>query len=60
MVVGVPLHEVDETILQLVSLAALLSLLAIVGTVFASRSWFVAQPPPAESGAQRRSSRSPS
>ena len=38
LVVGVPLHEVDETILQLVSLAALLSLLAIVGTVFASRS----------------------
>ena len=38
LVVGVPLHEVDETILKLVSLAALLSLLAIVGTVFASRS----------------------
>ena len=38
LVVGVPLHEVDETILQLVSLAALLSLLAIVGTAFASRS----------------------
>ena len=41
LVVGVPLHEVDETILQLVSLAALLSLLAIVGTVFASRSLIV-------------------
>jgi two-component system, OmpR family, sensor kinase len=37
-VVGVPLHEVDETIFQLVGVAALLSLLAIVGTIFASRS----------------------
>jgi len=38
LVVGVPLHEVDETIIQLVGIAALLSLFAIVGTVFASRS----------------------
>jgi two-component system, OmpR family, sensor kinase len=37
-VVGVPLHEVHETILQFLALAALLSLLAIVGTIFASRS----------------------
>jgi two-component system OmpR family sensor kinase len=41
LVVGVPLHEVDETIIQLVGIAALLSLLAIVGTVFASRSLVV-------------------
>jgi two-component system, OmpR family, sensor kinase len=41
LVVGVPLHEVDQTILQLVGLAALLSLLAIVATVFASRSLVV-------------------
>ncbi|HKN45737.1 MAG TPA: HAMP domain-containing sensor histidine kinase, partial [Propionibacteriaceae bacterium] len=34
-------HEVDETIIQLVGIAALLSLLAIVGTVFASRSLVV-------------------
>ena len=38
LVVGVPLHEVNETIIQLVGIAALLSLFAIVGTVFASRS----------------------
>jgi two-component system OmpR family sensor kinase len=41
LVIGVPLHEVNETIAQLVGLAALLSLLAIVGTVFASRSLVV-------------------
>jgi two-component system, OmpR family, sensor kinase len=41
LVVGVPLREVDETIIQLVGIAALLSLLAIVGTVFASRSLVV-------------------
>jgi two-component system, OmpR family, sensor kinase len=41
LVVGVPLHEVDETIVQLVGLAALFSLLAIAGTVFASRSLVV-------------------
>jgi two-component system, OmpR family, sensor kinase len=41
LVVGVPLHEVDETILQLLGIAALLSLLAIAGTVFASRSLVV-------------------
>jgi two-component system, OmpR family, sensor kinase len=41
LVVGVPLHEVNETIAQLVGLAALLSLLAIVGTAFASRSLVV-------------------
>jgi two-component system OmpR family sensor kinase len=38
LVVGVPLHEVDETIIRLVGIAALFSLLAIVGTIFASRS----------------------
>jgi two-component system, OmpR family, sensor kinase len=38
LVVGVPLREVDETIIKLVGIAALLSLLAIAGTVFASRS----------------------
>jgi two-component system OmpR family sensor kinase len=41
LVVGVPLREVDETILQLLGVAALLSLLAIVATVFASRSLVV-------------------
>ena len=41
LAVGVPLGEVDETIFTLVGLAALLSLLAIVGTVFASRSLVV-------------------
>jgi two-component system OmpR family sensor kinase len=41
LVVGVPLREVDQTIFMLVGLAALLSLLAIVGTVFASRSLVV-------------------
>jgi two-component system, OmpR family, sensor kinase len=38
LVVGVPLREVDETIIRLVGIAALFSLLAIVGTIFASRS----------------------
>ena len=38
LVVGVPLREVDETIIKLVGVAALLSLLTIAGTVFASRS----------------------
>jgi two-component system OmpR family sensor kinase len=41
LVVGVPLHEIDETIIQLVGWAALFSLLAIAGTVFASRSLVV-------------------
>jgi two-component system, OmpR family, sensor kinase len=41
LVVGVPLHEVEETVLQLVGLAALLSLLVIAGTIFASRSLVV-------------------
>jgi two-component system, OmpR family, sensor kinase len=41
LVVGLPLNEVDETILQLVGIAALLSLLAIIGTIFASRSLVV-------------------
>jgi len=41
LVVGVPLREVDQTMIQLVGLAALLSLLAIVGTIFASRSLVV-------------------
>jgi two-component system OmpR family sensor kinase len=41
LVVGVPLREVDETVIQLVALAALFSLLAIAGTVFASRSLVV-------------------
>jgi two-component system OmpR family sensor kinase len=41
LVVGVPLREVDETIFKLVSLAALFSLLAIAGTIFASRSLVV-------------------
>jgi two-component system OmpR family sensor kinase len=41
LVIGVPLHEVDETILQLLGLAALFSLLAIAGTVVASRSLVV-------------------
>jgi two-component system, OmpR family, sensor kinase len=38
LVIGVPLHEVDETIIKLVGVAALLSLLAIGGTIVASRS----------------------
>ena len=38
LVVGVPLHEVEQTMLQLLGLAALLSLLVIAGTIFASRS----------------------
>jgi two-component system, OmpR family, sensor kinase len=41
LVVGVPLHEVEETMLQLLGLAALLSLLVIAGTIFASRSLVV-------------------
>ena len=41
LVVGVPLRQVDETVLQLVALAALFSLLAVVGTVFAARSLVV-------------------
>ena len=41
LVVGVPLYEIDETIFKLVGLAALFSLLAIVGTIFASRSLVV-------------------
>jgi two-component system OmpR family sensor kinase len=40
-VVGLPLREVDETIIRLLGVAALLSLLAIVGTVFATRSLIV-------------------
>jgi two-component system OmpR family sensor kinase len=38
LVVGVPLRQVDETILRLVALAALFSLLVIAGTAFAARS----------------------
>jgi two-component system OmpR family sensor kinase len=38
LVVGVPLHEVEQTMLQLLGLAALLSLIVIAGTIFASRS----------------------
>ena len=41
LVVGVPMQEVDETIIKLVGVAALLSLLAILGTVFAARSLIV-------------------
>ncbi|HJY45264.1 MAG TPA: HAMP domain-containing protein, partial [Propionibacteriaceae bacterium] len=41
LVVGVPMREVDETIIKLVGVAALLSLLAILGTVFAARSLVV-------------------
>jgi two-component system, OmpR family, sensor kinase len=41
LVVGVPLNQVDETVLELVGLAALFSLLAVVGTVFAARSLIV-------------------
>jgi two-component system OmpR family sensor kinase len=41
LVIGVPLHEVDETVIQLVGWAALFSLLAIAGTIFASRSLVV-------------------
>jgi two-component system, OmpR family, sensor kinase len=40
-VVGLPLREVDETIIKLIGVAALLSLLAIVGTIFATRSLIV-------------------
>jgi two-component system, OmpR family, sensor kinase len=41
LVVGVPLDQVDATVLQLVGLAALFSLLAVAGTVFAARSLIV-------------------
>ena len=41
LVIGVPLSQVDETILELVGLAALFSLLVIAGTVFAARSLVV-------------------
>jgi two-component system OmpR family sensor kinase len=41
LVVGVPLRQVDETILDLVGLAALFSLLVVAGTVFAARSLVV-------------------
>jgi two-component system, OmpR family, sensor kinase len=41
IVVGVPMREVDETIIKLVGVAALLSLLAILGTVLAARSLVV-------------------
>ena len=37
LVIGVPLRQVDETILDLVGLAALFSLLVVTGTVFAAR-----------------------
>jgi two-component system, OmpR family, sensor kinase len=41
LVVGVPLNQVDETVLELVGLAALFSLLAVAATVFAARSLIV-------------------
>jgi two-component system, OmpR family, sensor kinase len=41
LVVGVPLRQVDQTVLELVGLAALFSLLVIGGTVFAARSLVV-------------------
>jgi two-component system, OmpR family, sensor kinase len=41
LVVGVPLRQVDETIFELVALAALFSLLVIAGTAFAARSLVV-------------------
>jgi two-component system, OmpR family, sensor kinase len=41
LVVGVPLNQVDETVLELVGLAALFSLLAVAGTVLAARSLIV-------------------
>jgi two-component system, OmpR family, sensor kinase len=41
LVVGVPLNQVDETVLELVGLAALFSLLAVAGTVVAARSLIV-------------------
>ncbi|HET8915045.1 MAG TPA: hypothetical protein VFM91_05005, partial [Propionibacteriaceae bacterium] len=41
LVVGVPLSQVDQTIIELVALAALFSLLVIAGTVFAARSLVV-------------------
>ncbi len=40
-VVGLPLDEVDDALIKLVGLAALLSVLAIVGTVFAARALVV-------------------
>jgi two-component system, OmpR family, sensor kinase len=41
LVVGVPLRQVDETILELVALAAVFSLLVIAGTALAARSLVV-------------------
>jgi two-component system, OmpR family, sensor kinase len=41
LVIGVPLRQVDETILQLVGLAAMFSLLVVAGTIFAARSLVV-------------------
>jgi two-component system, OmpR family, sensor kinase len=41
LVVGVPLRQVDETIIELVALAAVFSLLLIAGTIFAARSLVV-------------------
>jgi two-component system, OmpR family, sensor kinase len=41
LVVGVPLSQVDQTIIELVALAALFSLLVIAGTVLAARSLVV-------------------
>jgi two-component system OmpR family sensor kinase len=41
LVIGVPLRQVDETILQLVGLAAIFSLLVVAGTIFAARSLVV-------------------
>jgi two-component system OmpR family sensor kinase len=38
IVVGVPLAEVDRTLLQLLGLAAVLSILAVVGAILASRT----------------------
>ncbi len=38
VVIGVPMREVDETMVQLLGLAAILSGLAIVGTVFVARA----------------------
>jgi two-component system OmpR family sensor kinase len=38
VVIGVSLKDVDRTMIQLLGLAAVLSLLAIVGTIFASRA----------------------
>jgi two-component system, OmpR family, sensor kinase len=41
LVIGVPLRQVDETILELVGLAAMFSLLVVAGTIFAARSLVV-------------------